>query len=264
MGHHLAQHPELSAAAIGIATHIQSLPDGADISVKRLTQRFGGEITVRRVLNELVAAGYLERRRVSLGGGRFATRLISYDKPGCGGGVEPEPDDTPAREPEAKPRPEPKPKPRLRPRPKSKPSRESGAASEPETEPEPAPAPPPPPPPTGPAVDILARLRAFDSRLLLSRRDVRELASAVDKWLARDASPAQITRTLTAGLPPEHVPIHHPARFLAYRLTTFLPPPLPAAAPPPKAPPLVTCDGCERAFRSHDPHATCGDCRQAA
>ncbi|MET9952907.1 hypothetical protein ABZ135_15330 [Streptomyces sp. NPDC006339] len=256
VGHHLSQHPDLSAVAIGLAVYIQSLPDGADITIKRLTLRFReGEITIRRAMNELVAAGYVERRRVALGRGRYATRVLSYDKPGCGGGGggEPVSGGTPARGPAPGPGPQQKP----RPAPKPKPLRES--VPEPETEPEPA-----PPPPAGPAVDILARLRAVDSRLLLSWRDVRELAPAVDRWLAREASPAQITRTLTASLPPEHVPIHHPARFLAYRLTTFLPPPLPTTAPAPKPPPLITCDGCDLAFRSHDPNATCATCKRAA
>ncbi|MER7515017.1 hypothetical protein [Streptomyces sp. NPDC126499] len=253
VGHHLAQHPSLSAVAIGLAVHIQSLPDGADVSVKRLTLRFReGEITIRRALNELVAAGYLERRRVPLGGGRFATRVISYDKPGRGRTTtagpapvpEPEPDPEPEPEPEPEPDPDPEPEPEL----VSEPRPETAA----------------PPPPDGPAVAILARLRTVDSRLLLSWRDVRELAPAVDRWLGRSASPEQITRTLTAALPPGHVPIHHPARFLAYRLATLLPPPLPVAAPVPMAPPLITCDGCERAFRSHASDAMCGDCRGAA
>ncbi|XIE79616.1 hypothetical protein AB6O49_19615 [Streptomyces sp. SBR177] len=70
VGNHLAQHPTLSGLAIGLGVHIQSLPDGADTSVKRLTLRFReGEISIRRALNELAEAGYLERRRVALGGG---------------------------------------------------------------------------------------------------------------------------------------------------------------------------------------------------
>jgi len=84
VGNHLAQHPRLSATATGLAVHIQSLPDGASVTAKALTLRFReGEITIRRALNELETAGYLERRRVPLGGGRFATRTFSYDRPGC-------------------------------------------------------------------------------------------------------------------------------------------------------------------------------------
>ncbi|NUK54487.1 hypothetical protein HRW14_30330 [Streptomyces lunaelactis] len=82
---------------------------------------------------------------------------------------------------------------------------------------------------------------------------------AVDTWLARDAGPAQSTRTLTANLP--SVPIHHPARFLEHRLSALLPPPLPTAPAVEAVAPLRTCHGCERAFRSHDPDERCRDCR---
>ncbi|MET9673593.1 hypothetical protein ABZY68_10935 [Streptomyces sp. NPDC006482] len=240
IGNHLAQHPSLSAAAIGLGVHIQSLPEGADCTVKTLTNRFTeGEITIRRALNELVVEGYLERHRVPLGGGRFATRIVSYDKPGCG-----------------------------------LPVRRAAAPVEPEPEPGPAEAVPddvlPPESadlPCGPAVGLLARLRTVDSRLLLPWRDVLRLAPAVERWLARSATPAQVTRTLTAGLPPAHVPIHHPGRFIEHRLGALMPPPLSAAPPPAAAEgpaPLITCDGCDRAFRSHDPDAVCADCQAAA
>ncbi|GGT54086.1 hypothetical protein GCM10010256_08670 [Streptomyces coeruleorubidus] len=123
--------------------------------------------------------------------------------------------------------------------------------------------------PDGPAADLLARLRLADARLLLSERDVQRLAPAVEAWLARAATPDQIVRMLTAGLPSEADPIRHPASFLEYRLTTLLPPPLPpgpartATVTSPSRPvPLVTCDGCERAFRSQDPRALCRACRE--
>ncbi|WP_308368678.1 helix-turn-helix domain-containing protein [Streptomyces sp. ISL-36] len=247
VGNHLAQHEDLSATAIGLAVHIQSLPDGVSVTAKALALRFReGETTVRRALNELERAGYLARPRLPLGGGKFATRTLSYDKPGC---VQAEPA-APAPVPAA---PEP--------------------ASRPESDPEPEPASPPPPPPaspspalpTGPAADLLARLRLADPRLTLSVRDVERLAPAVDVWLDRSTTPAHITRTLTANLPPAPVPIHHPGRFLEYRLTVLLPPPLPVEeAAPPGRPPIVTCDGCDRAIRSHDPATRCVDCRAAA
>jgi hypothetical protein len=78
IGNHLAQHNGLSALAIGLCVYILSLPDGAPVTVKALTARFPeGEITIRRALNELVATGYLERRRFLIGGGRFASRTIA-------------------------------------------------------------------------------------------------------------------------------------------------------------------------------------------
>lgn len=257
VGNHLAQHPRLSAVAIGFGVHIQSLPDGASVTVKSLTLRFcEGETTVRRALNELEAAGYLERRRVPLGGGRVATRTFFYDRPGCAAPVHPKP----ATRVESHGHVDPPERPRadavpILVEPKRQTSRSGHSAS---------------PPPQGPAAELLARLRLADSRLLLSARDVHHLAPAVEAWLARSATPDQITRTLTAGLPPHPTAIHHPSRFLGHRLAALLPPPLPPDPRPAsvgavrKVAPLQTCDGCERAFRGHDPDARCRDCRPAA
>ncbi|MFD0144413.1 MULTISPECIES: hypothetical protein [unclassified Streptomyces] len=240
IGNHLAQHKELSAVAIGLAVYIQSLPDGVSVTAKALALRFReGEKTVRRALNELERAGYLARPRLPVGGGKFATRTLAYDKPrgASEAGHAPEPHPAPGPSPDTLPLP-----------PKAPPAPRAARPS-----------------PTGPAAEVLVRLRLADSRPLLSARDVERLAPAVEAWLDRSATPAQIARTLTANLPPEPVPIHHPARFLEYRLTTLLPPPLPAAPAPPPAPlPLISCDGCERAFRSHDPEGRCIDCRGAA
>ncbi|MFG2499578.1 hypothetical protein ACGFSB_15375 [Streptomyces sp. NPDC048441] len=244
VGNHLAQHPRLSATAIGFAVHIQSLPDGASVTAKALTLRFPeGETTVRRALNELEAAGYLERRRVPLGGGRVATRTFSFDKPGCASET-PEDKSVSGIGPSSAP---------------TTPAHSRPAGASVRVPPK---RPSLPPQPVGPAADLLARLRLVDPRLLLSTTDVRTLAPAVDTWFARNATPGQIVRTLTANLPPDPTPIHHPARFLGYRLTTLLPPPLPAAAAPPqRAAPLQTCDGCDRAFRTHDATELCADCR---
>ncbi|MFF0572323.1 helix-turn-helix domain-containing protein [Streptomyces sp. NPDC004041] len=251
VGNHLAQHAELSAAAIGIAVYIQSLPDGVSVTAKALALHFSeGETTIRRALNELERAGYIARPRIPLGGGRFATRTLSYDKPGC--------------VPESKQKQKPNPAPAQAPAPTSA-SAAPPAPSDPPAQPQSSAHPAPPQRPSGPAADLLARLRLADPRLLLSAGDVQRLAPAVETWLSRAATPAQITRTLTANLPPEPVPIHHPARFLEYRLRNLLPPPLPTEESQPPGPaPLVTCDGCERAFRSHDPDASYGDCREVA
>ncbi|MGW5353611.1 hypothetical protein ACWERV_24250 [Streptomyces sp. NPDC004031] len=235
VGNHLAQHPRLSAVAIGLAVYIQSLPDGAPVSVKALAARFPeGEITVRKALNELQAAGYLERRRVPLGGGRFATRAFAYDRPGGAPASGPGRRRTGAGRGRTGPG-------------RTKPSRPAAER---------------PAPVTSPAADLLARLRLADPRLLLSAGDIARLAPSVETWLARAVPPAEVTRALTAGLPPSPTPIHAPSRLLAHRLTAHLPPPLPPE--PRRAPrpaPLRTCDGCERAFRTEDPTARCADCR---
>ncbi|MFE6101797.1 hypothetical protein ACFVQ4_17725 [Streptomyces laurentii] len=267
VGNHLAQNTGLSAAAIGIAVYIQSLPDGVSVTAKALTLRFReGETTIRRVLNELERTGYIARPRIPLGGGKFATRTLSYDKPGCVPSAEP----TPAPKPTAQQQQQhshSEPEPQV-----ATPSPDTTPPSSPEPRPAQSAQPTPPPtspgagPTAGPAMDLLAGLRRVDARLVLSVRDVQRLAPAVEIWLARSATLAQITRTLTAGLPAEPVPIHHPARFLEYRLANLLPPPLPALVedrPQDRPAPLVTCDGCDRAFRTHDPapDVRCADCR---
>jgi hypothetical protein len=261
IGNHLAQHERLSAVAIGLAVYIQSLPDGAPVTVKALALRFPeGEITVRRAMNELEAEGYVERRRIALGGGRFSTRTFAYDRPGRG-----DPAPGPAPRPEARPTPvahrEHAPAAPASPVPARQ--RDPGPVRPSPVRPAPALPVPSVPAPSGPAADLLARLRLADPRLLLSTRDIARLAPAVDVWLGRAATSAQITRTLSAGLPPE--PILHPARFLEHRLTVLLPPPLPASPPTQARPaPLHTCDGCDRAFRTYDPTALCADCRGAS
>lgn len=284
VGHHLAQHPTLSAVAIGIAVHIQSLPDGASVGVKHLCSRFPeGEITIARALRELEAAGYLQRRRERTESGRIVSRTtfrenprvpaepLQPERPSVGPRLIPGPR---ARKSVSVPPPAPVPTPVPMPAPRQA-ARET--AREPERPERPAAG-----PATGPrlpepgddtvvplhgrtAADLLASLRLRDPRLLLSEQDVRRLVPGVCTWLDRGIAPGQITRTLTGSLPLG--PIQRPARLLAYRLAEWLPPPLPAAPvasprlPGPERPaPLRTCDGCERAFRSPVP-GRCRDCR---
>ncbi|MDG9704414.1 helix-turn-helix domain-containing protein [Streptomyces sp. DH37] len=255
VGNHLAQHRELSLTAIGLAVHIQSLPDGARVDIRTLAARFPeGETRIAAALRELEAHGYLSRTRERLPSGRVVTRTVSYDNPAARTAVRPSaPRPRPSRT--AAPEPVPAPAPPA---------------------PTPAPSPPSPPPPlpeprtTGnpvrerAATAILAELRRDDPRLLLSERDVARLAPAVAAWLERGAAPDAVRRTLAAGLPAE--PLRHPAALLAHRLTALLPPHLPAvpqAAPrPPRPDPLRNCDGCDRAFRAPAP-GLCRDCREA-
>ncbi|MEV5428488.1 helix-turn-helix domain-containing protein [Streptomyces sp. NPDC052701] len=230
VGNHLAQHPELSLTAIGLAVHIQSLPAGTPVGIKALAAKFPeGEVRIAAALRELEAHGYLARPKERLQSGRFVTRTISYNKP-----------------------------------------RTAAAPPGPAPAPVPAPAPAPKAPDAVPraphraAVGLLAGLRALDPRLLLTERDVHRLAPDVSAWLDRGVPPAVVQRALTAGLPQDS--IKHPAALLAHRLTALLPPPLPvpprpAAGPVPARPdPFQTCDGCDRAFRAPGP-GRCRDCR---
>ncbi|MDT9697193.1 helix-turn-helix domain-containing protein [Streptomyces sp. P17] len=82
VGNHLAQHPDLSLTAIGLAVHIQSLPEGTPIGIKVLTGKFPeGEIRIAAALRELEHHGYLARIKERLQSGRFVTRTYSYNLP---------------------------------------------------------------------------------------------------------------------------------------------------------------------------------------
>ncbi|WP_328789272.1 MULTISPECIES: helix-turn-helix domain-containing protein [unclassified Streptomyces] len=266
VSNHLLQHRGLSATAIGIGAHVQSLPEGTPVGVKALTERFPeGEIRIGSALRELERLGYLERRRERLANGRVVTRTYSYNKPAATAAEPPPPlppSPPPAREPV--PEPAPVPEPVLEPEPEPVPA---PAPVLPERAPEPEPvlepevvAPPPARPVHPEAAGLLAELRRYDPRLLLSERDVRQLAPDVSIWLERGITPEVVARALSANLPE---PMRRPASVLAYRLAAMLPPPLP---PLPAAPagrddrrpdPLQNCSGCDRAFRAPRP----GRCR---
>ncbi|WP_406304709.1 helix-turn-helix domain-containing protein [Streptomyces sp. NBC_00885] len=269
VGNHLAQHGELSLTAIGLAIHIQSLPDGAKIGIKVLADRFPeSEARIAAALRELEEHSYLERTLVRLPGGKLATRTISYNQPGAA------PSPAAGREPQTAPSlPTPvaatPPPPAAEPEPAAP---EPALPATPAAEAESAPLPPPParprpplPQPQAPdlkrhraATDLLAGLRRDDPRLLLGEHDVRRLAPAVAAWLERNAHPDAVRHALTADLPDR---LKQPAGLLAHRLTALLPPPLPAT-PTPARPrdPLQNCDRCDRAFRAPEP-GRCRDCR---
>ncbi|MFD3590809.1 helix-turn-helix domain-containing protein [Streptomyces sp. NPDC058683] len=220
----LLQHPELSSTAKGIGSYIQSLPEGSPVGIKALAEQLPeGEIRIASALRELERYGFHLRAKERLPSGQVVTRTFSYNRP------------RPAVV-EAARAPEPKPK---------------------------APAPPRAPRAARKADDLLAGLRAYDSRLVLSERDVLRLAPAVSQWLERGVPSSAVVRALTTDLPQD--PVKHPAAFLAHRLASQLPPHLPAPAPrdtptPAHPDPFQTCEGCERAFRSARP-GRCRDCR---
>ncbi|MFH9741841.1 helix-turn-helix domain-containing protein [Streptomyces roseolus] len=256
----LAQHPDLTVAAVGLAVIIQSLPAGASVGIKALAARTKGlsEMRIAAALRELEAAGFLARTRERLPDGRFVPRTISYNRPGA--------DREAAREtPKARETPE---------------TREVGEAQEEPPAPKalerrpvppaaaPAPAPAPPAPTRSPlperhraAASLLAGLRGREPRLLLSEPDVRRLAPGVTEWLERGAHPEAVSRTLCAALPHD---LAHPAGLLAHRLAALMPPPLPPGpVAPPRPDPLQNCDDCDHAFRAPEP-GLCGGCRASA
>ncbi|GGZ12743.1 helix-turn-helix domain-containing protein [Streptomyces poonensis] len=238
IGNHLAQHPDLSGLAIGLAVYIQSVPAGVPVDIKTLAARFPeGTTRIAAALRELETHGYLRRTRERTESGRVVTRTVSCNQPGRHAPAEP-----------------------TRP-----PARRAAAA--PQQEP-PRRALPAVPRPAYPALsllqtatEVLADLRRKDPRLLLSATDAEHLAPGVAAWLERDLPPTAVVHALTADLPPES--LRRPAALLAHRLTTGLPPLPPFRAPAQPTPVphrMINCDGCDRGFRSDGP-TRCRDYR---
>ncbi|WP_437070729.1 helix-turn-helix domain-containing protein [Streptomyces sp. enrichment culture] len=239
IGNDLAQHPELSLLAIGLACYIQSVRPGTAVDIKTLAARFPeGPTRIAAALRELETHGYLRRSRERTATGRIVTRTVSCNRPGHRAARETATRRSTVRRTAAD---EPAPRKRL------------PAVPQPSY---PAPA------LLQSAVDVLAGLRRHDPRLLLSSTDAEHLAPGVAAWLERDLTPTAVRHALTDNLPNE--PLFRPAALLAHRLAAQLPPPPPFRPPAAPAPeprhPLQTCGGCDRAFRAPAP-GRCRDCR---
>ncbi len=82
VGNHLAQHHELSLTAIGLATHMLSVPEGTPVDIRSLAERFPeGRDRIAFALRELEAHGYLERVREHTEAGRLVTRTYLHHTP---------------------------------------------------------------------------------------------------------------------------------------------------------------------------------------
>ncbi|WP_326579219.1 helix-turn-helix domain-containing protein [Streptomyces sp. NBC_00481] len=277
IGNHLAQHRELSLTAIGLGTHILSLPQGAAADIRTLAERFPeGRDRIAFALRELEAHGYVERVRERVDGGRVVTRTYAYNAPALtrARGVMGEREGSVAVAGPVDLVP-------VRPVVEEVPVEDVVADGEP-VEGDLGAVDSVVPPAAedadaessergeryDKAVALLVGLRRTDDRFTLSQKDVRRLAPAVVAWFDNGASGAAVHRAMTADLP---VPLRNPARFLAYRLSELLPPPLPVLpevsegqAPEGEPEPwyrMVDCaGGCNRAFRR--PEGTwCRDCR---
>ncbi|MFE1366463.1 hypothetical protein ACFW84_19795 [Streptomyces anulatus] len=160
VGNHLAQHPDLSCTAVGIAVRIQSLPQGIEVGIKALAARCReGEKRVAAALRELEAFGYLQRVRDRLPSGRVITRTIFCNQPTAL--LRPRPTAiprlpaatatpqaaAPAEEPTAAPAPAPTPAPAPDPAPAPSPSPSPDMPEPPPVPPPPSLATPPSPPP---------------------------------------------------------------------------------------------------------------------
>lgn len=274
----LSQHRDMSLLAIGLGTHIQSLPAGRRIGVKALAAIFPeSEARIAAALRELEHHGFLRRTRERVQGGRVATRTESYNHPEAAARRAipqlvrvPEPELGPVPVPEPGPVPAPVPVPASEPLVVREPAPAPPAPAPPNPDPAPrlvpspaAPKPPPPPlpfprRPSAPLFDeaarLLAGLQVSAPRFALSEVDVERLTPGVAAWLERGVRPDAVRVALTDDPP---VPLRHPAKLVRHRLIALLPPPVPVAAP---AVPLQNCDDCDRAFRSPVP-GCCGECR---
>ncbi|MFI5477702.1 hypothetical protein ACIBAB_01130 [Streptomyces rubiginosohelvolus] len=296
VGNHLAQHPDLSCTAVGIAVRIQSLPQGAKVGIKALAAHCKeGEKRIAAALRELEAHGYLRRVRERLPSGRIFTRTVFCNRPAAllhprrpaAEALAPAP--APMQVPAPVPEPTPVPIQEPVPAPVRIPMAAPPAPEVPVAPPAPS-APlfvPRVPPPTAPkaprrplpqpsdltpeldhaATAFLSDLHRHAPQFFLSEDDVRRLVPGVAAWLERAARPDAIRRALTDD--PPH-PLKHPAKLLAHRLTELLPPAPPGVdalaaldRPRPRftVTPFQTCEDCDRAFRSPDP-GHCRDCRE--
>ncbi|MFE7456095.1 hypothetical protein [Streptomyces sp. NPDC057554] len=78
----LSQHRGLSLLAIGLGTHIQSLPDGWRVGIKALAAVFPeSEARIAGALRELEQHGFLRRTRERGRGGRLITRTVFHNHP---------------------------------------------------------------------------------------------------------------------------------------------------------------------------------------
>ncbi|MEU9452997.1 hypothetical protein [Streptomyces sp. NPDC048277] len=117
------------------------------------------------------------------------------------------------------------------------------------------------------AYRTLAGLRGADPRMPLSETDCRSLESLAAEWLSRGATPNDITRALTDGLPPT---VTNPGGLARRRLETKMPPTKEDATEAPSRPlrgrvtrvimACATCDQDERTVKID--RGICEECRK--
>ncbi|MGW7411504.1 helix-turn-helix domain-containing protein [Streptomyces sp. NPDC054863] len=273
VGNHLAQNRNLSLVAIGLGVFIQSLPDGFRIGIKELARDFDeGERRISSALRELEDEGYLERRRVRRGRGRFATLTRFFEHPAARVRASIDIDAGPEPEPEPGSAPGSAPGPLAE---DGSPTGASGATRAISIRgrsielPLPTPRLPVSDVRRQMACELLAGLVQYDRRLLLPGVDVLRLAPAVCAWMERGITADEVRTTLLRSMPDSAVP--HPAGFVRWRLAELLPFETPTrtrspyrsrpAVEPPV--PFQNCDECGLAFRTKVP-GLCRGCRATA
>ena len=251
-----------------IAGYVDTLPDGAAMSIKSLAkcQPLYGQMAVGSALRALAVAGHLRQVRCAVGDGesiRWVTRtfwsrtardnewwtaFLAAEESRCA----PQPAVAPVGPP-----------------PPWVPA-EPAATDAVEGPAEPAPSAPVLPQQragqsrgASPAFLALAELGRTDARLALSAADCAVLEQLAAEWFARGVDADYLTRALTAGLPEA---VDSPVGFVRRRLRDKLPPdlPAPAAQAAPARHLMIECADCRtpgppEVFRD----GLCGPCRRS-
>ncbi|MGW0711390.1 hypothetical protein ACWD4G_36450 [Streptomyces sp. NPDC002643] len=235
----------LAPREAAIASYIDRLPEGADISVKTLAKNLPyGQCALRTALNRLQTAGHLRRGRECVtgesGSSHWITRTWFSRTPR---------DDTwwarftrgDVHESNEDGDPDP--------------ARATRTPERTGTAPAAAPT-------RSRALVLLAALGRTTPALSLSQAECVTLAPLLQPWLERGATDEYVHLALTSGLP---TPIHSPAALLRTRLRDKLPPEPPPSAPEPsRRGPLrmLECATCRAPGRPEAlPGGTCGPCR---
>ncbi|MBT2528207.1 hypothetical protein J7E91_23020 [Streptomyces sp. ISL-99] len=257
-----ARNRSLSFTARGILQHLLSLPDGAKEDVRTLADRNPGvgRKGVENAVNELVAAGYYFRRTYRDDSGQVRTEVHVYDTPqsedsplpvmpgtGTPGTGHTGTLPTGVKEVVVK---------EVRKEPSlpsvSQVQTPAAPAAREGTKAKSTKAPKLTDGPLREAARILDRLKAIDTRLGLSRRQVEDLAPLVGAWLGNGATIAEITDAVVQGLPAK---VYAPAKIVADRLTRKMPEPRRQWAT------YADCaDGCGRVLPAGQDSGICGVC----
>ncbi|WP_217250762.1 hypothetical protein [Streptomyces sp. AC602_WCS936] len=113
--------------------------------------------------------------------------------------------------------------------------------------------------PVGAAYRTLTGLRTAEPRMALTEGDCRALEPLAEQWLSRGATPNDITRALTEGLPPT---VSNPGGLARRRLESKMPPQQrePRAKVTRVIMACATCDQDERTVKID--RGICEDCRK--
>ncbi|MER5883054.1 hypothetical protein ABT160_04425 [Streptomyces sp. NPDC001941] len=258
----IARHSRLSLEAVGLLTHLLSLPDTNGATVERITSSVpNGRTAVGRAMRELVSLGYVTRARVQdPETGRWVTLTSVTDNPSD---TSPTVGDPTPRTVGGYPK-EKDPKGNDLPQPSviEAEAREGLAEKEegefPEEE------------KTATATDsvtvrataCLGRLGNERPSLALSVRESVRLAPLAARWFEDGLTEADVTTALTRALPRS---VESAAALVSYRLQNHQPEKASSLrlAPSP-APVREQCPECDRPYPAGHSGGLCRDCREDA